>query len=153
MDRTKRSKSLKNFPPSPTEQEHAPHMTMSAIAKQLERGVNFKHTPNAIYSTDLGLRNLQDVYEFTRQTKELFDQLPSEIKKLANNDPLQFEEMINNTQNHDTLKKYDFFVEKGKESTKLYQMSEDQFQALLASKQPNPSNPTGGTTKTDSKGV
>ena len=152
MDRTKRSQSLKNFPPSPTEQEHAPHMTMTAIAKQLERGINFTHAPNAIYSTDIGLRNLQDVHEYARHTKQLFDQLPTEVKKLANNDPLQFESILFDEQNRDVLKKYDFFVERDKESAKLYHLSEDQFQAILNKKTPTPNTPSGGNTKTDSKG-
>lgn len=140
--------SLSEFPESITEQEHAPHMSMKSIAKQLERGIGFRETNSAIYSTDLGLRNLQDVHDKHQQVVELFNQLPTEVKKLAQNDFRNFEAILADEKNYDVLKKYDLFVDKSKEDTKLYAMSEEQFQAVLQQKQANIDNPTKGVSKT-----
>lgn len=141
------SSALSDFPESITEQEHAPHLTMKSIAKQLERGIGFREAQGAIYSIDLGLRNLQDIHEKHDEVINLFNQLPTEIKKLAQNDFRNFESILTDPQNYEVLKKHNLFVDKSKEDTKLYAMSEDQFQAFLAQKQPSPDNPTRGSSK------
>lgn len=148
---TKRSTirvSINEFPESITEQEHAPHMTMKSIAKQLERGIGFRQANDPIYTSDLGIRNLQDVHERHNQVMDMFNHLPTDVKKLAQNDFRNFEHVLSNPENYELLKKYDLFVDNSKDSTKLYHLTEDQFQAILDKKTETPDIPIQSPKKT-----
>ena len=47
--------------------------------------------------------NLGDVFETIHQVKEHFAQLPSDIRKLMDNDPAKLQDFLNDTKNHDIL--------------------------------------------------
>ena len=96
---------------STTDQSAAVDMTMASIKLKLDKGIMFPQN-EPFYSSDLGIRNLQDVHARQQQTEKLFYQLPVEIRSLMQNDISNFESVIFDPKNKDLLSKYDLLVTK-----------------------------------------
>lgn len=50
--------------------------------------------------------SIENAYDLVQQAKENFMALPSDIRKLMDNDPRKLETFVKNPENHDTLRKY-----------------------------------------------
>lgn len=94
-----------------TDQAAAKELTMSSIIKKLEKGIMPSLASGLIYSSDLGLRNLQDVVEKQRETEKLFYQLPVEIRNLMKHDISNFESVVFDPKNADVLKRHNLLIE------------------------------------------
>lgn len=94
-----------------TDQHSAVEMSMASIVQKLEKGIQPRLIDGPLYTTDLGIRNLQDVMQRQQQTTDLFLQLPTEIRALMGNNIQNFEEVIFDPKNTDLLKKHSLIVE------------------------------------------
>lgn len=102
-----------------TDQHFAKELTMANIVKKLEKGIMPQLREGLIYSTDIGLRNLQDVVDFQRHVEEVYNQLPTEIKQKMGNNIENFESVIFNSENKDLLLKHGLLVQKRDEHQEL----------------------------------
>ncbi|UYD39193.1 MAG: internal scaffolding protein [Wigfec virus K19_137] len=93
-----------------TDQAAGQELTMASIVKKLEKGIMPRLTEGTFYSTDLGIRNLQDVVERKNQIDDLFYQLPTEIRSAMQNDIQNFESVIFDPKNTELLQKHGLLV-------------------------------------------
>lgn len=126
-----------------TDQSHAKELTMANIQKRLERGIMFPQASNAFYSTDLGIRNLQDLHERQKSIQDFYARLPLEIRDLMKHDVKNFDKVLFDPQNRDLLLSHGLLVEKDKEHKKLVS-------ALTQSLSSLPGSATGATSESES---
>lgn len=103
---------IHNSDPVITDQAAAQDLTMLSIVKKLENGIMPRFNEGLIYSTDLGLRNLQDVVERKKQVDDLFYQLPIEIRNVMQHDLSNFEKVLFDPKNSELLAKHGLITEK-----------------------------------------
>lgn len=89
-----------------TDQAPASELTMESIRKRLENGTLQLSGEGAIYSSDPGVRNLQELIERKDYIEGLYNQLPTEIKEKMHNNILNFEKVIFDESNKDLLLKH-----------------------------------------------
>lgn len=102
-----------------TDQAPAKELTMSAIVKKLEKGIMPNLRDGLIYSTDLGVRNLQEVRERQKQTEDLFYQLPLEIRNLMGQNIDNFEQVVTDPKNAEILLQHGILQQKRDNHTEL----------------------------------
>lgn len=112
---------LVNTDPVITDQAPAQELTMSSIVKKLEKGILPRFAEGLIYSTDLGVRNLQDVVDRQNEVEELYYSLHTDIRAAMGHDIKNFESVIFDPKNADLLKRHGLLVE-----------SRDQHKELIA---------------------
>ena len=64
--------------------------SMQRIVDNIKKGVAPKLKQGLLYSTDLGVRNLQDVHDRLQASNDMFMRLPVEIRDLCKHDPRNF---------------------------------------------------------------
>lgn len=94
-----------------TDQAAASELTMDSIVKKLEKGIlpNFKE--GLIYTSDLGVRNLQDLVERSNEVQNTFNALPSEIKQLMGQNIQNFDAVLFDPANEELLLKHGLLVQ------------------------------------------
>ena len=128
-----------------TNQDMAKEFTMASIVKKLQRGQPVPMANDTFYSTNVNVTNLQDVTDFLADTKSRYDSLPSEIRKLMNNDMRNFEAVLRDEKNRDILNKHG-----------LYQQTRDGITEIVNAIKFNAENASNGSpkgSKTKTKGT
>ena len=95
-----------------TDQAPAKELTMDSIVAKLEKGIMPILADGSLYSEDIGIRNLQDVFDVKQKVTDLYNQLPSAIKQKMGNDITKFESVIFNPENADLLLEHGLLVKK-----------------------------------------
>lgn len=111
--------------PKLTEQHHAKACDINNIVAQFQKtGImpqSFK-IPN--YLDNTSTPDLVDVFYTVQEAQEAFLTLPSNIRKLMDNDPAQMERFMLNPENTDILKKHGLLVDKPQTQQKSTQEPE-----------------------------
>lgn len=94
--------------PKKTVQAHKKMCDINAIMSNYEKtGMlpQFK-TKNPFFADVSNIPSIEEAHEVVQTAKENFMNLPSDIRKLMDNDPRKLETFVQNPENHDTLRKY-----------------------------------------------
>lgn len=90
-----------------TSQEDASSLSMASIKAKLEKGIPPTLTNDLHYSLQpMKFQNLQDAISFQQEVTDLFNSLPTEVRKGMQNNINNFESYVADPKNAETLQKH-----------------------------------------------
>lgn len=110
-----------------TDQSYKKSSDINNIMKQYQK-TGLLLEPNkafAKYQDNTLAIPLETAHELVNEARALFYELPSQLRKQMDNDPLKLEDFLSNPENHDQLIKYGLITKKADEVTTSPQPSAD----------------------------
>lgn len=100
--------------PKITDQSYKKSCDINNIMKQYAKTGMFTHLNSQPlkYIDNTTIPNLEQSFEIVRNAHKLFYELPSDIRKLMDNNPANLESFVNNPKNEKILKENGLIVEK-----------------------------------------